>query len=47
MKIENHDNDDEDAKSYLQQVQNKYQSLRDDAHEDARSRRSHISRTAS
>lgn len=47
MKIENHDNNDEDAKSCLQQVQNKYQSLRDDAHEDARSRRSHISRTAS
>ena len=38
---------DDDQKSCLQQVQERYQGLRDDANADARSRRSHISKTAS
>ena len=38
---------DDDQKSCLQQVQEKYQTLRDEANEDAKSRRSHISKTAS
>ena len=38
---------DDDQKSALQLVQQKYQNLRDEAAEDARSRQSHITKTAS
>lgn len=38
---------DDDQKSCLQQVQERYAAFRDEANEDARSRRSHIAKTAS
>ena len=41
------DNNNDDQKSCLQQVQDRYQGFRDEVNEDARSRRSHISKTAS
>ena len=41
------DHDDDDQKSCLQQVQDRYADYRDDVNEDANMRRSHISQTAS